>query len=156
MTDVIAACRPTQNRVKRRAPAFATTTVVHDGVRIVRVSGVLDLAAHACATVAFRDDRPGRALVIDLTDLTFMDCGGYRSVAAARADALQRGATFDLVNARAGPARLLDLIAQLGLLGIERRSDLSSCVSAKPRPNDERSLITSAHHRRGPVASNNR
>ncbi len=53
------------------------------------------------------------ATVIDLADLTFMDCGGYRSLVASRLVIEQDGRTLSGRGQTGEPARLLNLIAEL-------------------------------------------
>jgi anti-anti-sigma factor len=80
-------------------------------VRVVRVSGELDLAGHALLA---RSCRVGTepAVVVDMSRLVFMDCGGYAAILATRRelDLVERSMSF--VGAVGQPARLLQLIEQ--------------------------------------------
>ena len=80
-------------------------------VRVVRVSGALDVAGRA---VLARCCRAGTepAVVVDMSRLVFMDCSGYAAILATRRelDLVDRSMTF--VGAVGQPARLLQLIEQ--------------------------------------------
>ncbi|MEO8698054.1 MAG: STAS domain-containing protein [Acidimicrobiales bacterium] len=83
---------------------------------VVRVTGDLDLGTRdllfAACTV-----RHHRSVVVDLSGLAFMDCGGYGGIVAARNIVEADDRTLTLRGARGKPGRLLGLIAHL-----ERRS----------------------------------
>ncbi len=84
-----------------------------DTTRLVRIAGELDTAS---GDLVLRSCTHGRTadVVVDLTDLTFMDCGGYGSLVAARLRLEGLGRTLVIVGAVGEPRRLLDLIDQLG------------------------------------------
>lgn len=76
---------------------------------VVALTGELDLATHlvvigACAE---HDDLP---VIVDMAALTFLDCGGYRAIATARASALMHDRRFTVRLAQGEPAHILDLI----------------------------------------------
>jgi len=78
---------------------------------VVALTGELDLASHlavigACAE---HDDLP---VIVDMAALTFLDCGGYRAIATARASALVHDRTFSVRRAEGEPAHILELIAR--------------------------------------------
>lgn len=95
-------------------PPFLVTSHVGPDVRTVYVSGDLDLSRHLEATAAFCDGL-GLPIVVDLAQVDFMDCGGYRSIATARRAALRHGITLTIAHAHGEPARLLDLFERHGL-----------------------------------------
>ncbi len=94
---------------------FTTTTSTGPDVRTVHLAGDLDLSADTRTMAAFCDGY-GLPIVVDLSNLDFMDCGGYRSIVAARRTAQRHDVTFAVANARGKPARLLGLLDELGLL----------------------------------------
>ncbi len=57
------------------------------------------------------------AVMVDLTDLTFLDCGGYGALIASRSELERHYRTLTLVGAVGEPRRLLELIDQLELSG---------------------------------------
>ncbi len=95
--------------------AFTTSTSTGFDVRTVHLAGDLDLNADFRALTAFCDG-DGLPIVVDMSDLDFMDCRGYRAIVAARQTAEQHDVTFAVENARGSPARLLGLLDGLGLL----------------------------------------
>lgn len=84
-----------------------------DDTRVLRIAGELDVASRSFVTCQCTQGR-ARAVVVDLADLTFMDCGGYRAFDAARATLQRQGRTLTLVGAVGEPRRLLDLILEIG------------------------------------------
>ena len=95
-------------------PTFTITVVAAD-VMTVYMSGEFDLNSNAEANAAFLDGH-GRAIVVDMADLDFMDCGGYRAIATARRFAEEHDTSFTVINAHGGPARLLGILDEHGLL----------------------------------------
>lgn len=88
---------------------FTSHAFVERDVGVVRVAGELDLssAAHVMRSCLDVD----RLMVcVDLRELTFMDCGGYRGLVGARVELESRGGTLTLTGAVGEPARLLDLL----------------------------------------------
>jgi anti-anti-sigma factor len=86
--------------------------VADDNFSVVLATGEFDLASHDPLVAASTAGRHP-AMVIDLADVTFMDCGGYRSLVAARLIIEQGGRTLAIRGATGQPARLLHLIARL-------------------------------------------
>lgn len=80
-----------------------------DGV--VRLRGELDAATRSQVLDLLAPGRP--ATVIDLTELTFLDCSGYRSLVATRLAVEGDGKTLTLRGPVGQPARLLELISAL-------------------------------------------
>jgi anti-anti-sigma factor len=91
---------------------------VSDGLRVKRqlgvicVEGELDLAT---SDLIFEECVAGNTpeVVVDLTQLTFMDCSGYEALAAARSALEGEGRVLTFRNPRGAPAKLLGLIASL-------------------------------------------
>ncbi len=110
--------------------------------RVVRLAGQLDVAS--CGVVKQWCVAGGAgAVIVDLSDLTFLDCGGYGALLAARTELEQHHRTLTLIGAVGEPRRLLDLIRQLE----ESRPDcdagvvLDSVVLAARRPRPD-SIVT--------------
>jgi len=82
-----------------------------DGASIsLRPAGDLDLAS--CPLLAEAIEKAVNAdgvehIVLDLTDVPFMDCAGMSTLIAGRIDAEQRGRDLRLVNAQGIVLRLL-------------------------------------------------
>lgn len=104
--------RPIESNIVR--PMFAIDITVGSRRRTVGLAGKLDLATCAEATTAMCDD-PGVPIVVDLSDLVFMDCAGYRAIAAARCIAAEHHTTLTIAGSRGEPARLLALLDELGI-----------------------------------------
>ena len=76
---------------------------------VVNVSGELDvrtrqLVEQACLT------GHDLAVVVEMSELTFMDCCGYAGLVAIRRALLERGGSLTLTNQVGQPARLLALL----------------------------------------------
>ena len=84
--------------------------VSFDGANhVVTLSGELDvrtrqLAENACLT------GHGLAVVVDMSELSFMDCCGYAGLIAIRRALLAEGGSLTLTNQSGQPARLLALL----------------------------------------------
>jgi anti-anti-sigma factor len=87
-----------------------------DVIRVVKIAGELDLANQRLVTHQCTEGRT-RAVVADISELTFLDCGGYRAFIAARAALEQDHRTLTVVGAVGEPRRLLDLIRHMKLRG---------------------------------------
>jgi len=90
----------------------AHVTVQEDHARLVHLVGELDMATGDMAerAVQFCGDV---AVVVDLTDLTFMDWRGYRRLLVARRSLLQRGGSLTLCNVVGQPANALAIFTRL-------------------------------------------
>lgn len=108
--------QPTFGRTRpARRLADATITIVVEtdaDTRVVRITGELDITSTAVVTRRCTDG-PRRHVVVDLADLTFLDCGGYRAFVAARTTLALQHRTLTLVGAVGEPRRLLELISHL-------------------------------------------
>jgi anti-anti-sigma factor len=85
---------------------------VHLPERVVTLSGDLDLESrpatyHACA------GGDAACVIVDMAELTFMDCSGYDGLVTARASLHRRGGSLTLRNQSGQPAYLLGLLAGL-------------------------------------------
>lgn len=79
---------------------------------VVLVSGELDLATRNTVFLAATEGQH-RAMVVDLTGVTFMDCAGYGCLAACRLVLEGSGRTLTVRGQNGQPARLLAMIAEL-------------------------------------------
>ena len=95
-----------------RGAELVISVVSEGNSRIVHAAGECDLRSHDQLFVASTEGRH-TAMVLDLTGVTFMDCGGYRSLVASRLFLEQGGRTLAIRGATGQPARLLHLIARL-------------------------------------------
>lgn len=90
---------------------FSVRGHLDDPTHVVEMTGELDLdsrdvAAHACTL-------PGQVhVVVDLTNLTFMDCAGYGSLVQARTILAGAGGSLSMTGAVGEPLRLLSLFDQ--------------------------------------------
>jgi anti-anti-sigma factor len=101
--------RPFNGRADASDDAFTSHVVVERDVCVVRVAGELDFSSAADAMRSCLDvDR--LVVCVDLRELTFMDCGGYRGLVGARVELERRGGSLTLTGAVGEPARLLDLL----------------------------------------------
>ncbi len=57
---------------------------------------------------------PHRDVEVNLAALTFLDCGGYRALVAARTALGQHRRTLTVVGAAGEPRRLLELLGAVG------------------------------------------
>jgi len=76
----------------------------------VKFSGELDAAGRESALQRCTEGH-APVVTVDLSELTFLDCGGYGAFTAARTTLEQHGRALVLVGAVGQPRRLLDLIA---------------------------------------------
>src|SRR4051794_12328264 len=95
---------------------------------LVALSGELDLAARAPAEAVVRDllDQGTCEILVDLADVTFMDCTGLGILVRAARRAERRGAHLHLVRAHGQPRALIDWAAASGYSVAARRSKARS------------------------------
>jgi anti-anti-sigma factor len=96
-----------------RASAMAgtgTVTCARDGYTVVVLRGELDVC-NAAGTVRMLTAHAasGTRIVIDLAELTFIDCGALREVVSVRAQARQAGGDLALADPQPLVLRLLVL-----------------------------------------------
>lgn len=90
-----------------------TLRIFRDGrVRVVQIGGELDVATRNLARRACLTGR-GRAVVVEMGEMTFMDCCGYGGLVAARTELLRDGGSLTLRNAAGQPAELLMMLSLL-------------------------------------------
>lgn len=82
-----------------------------EGVCVVRLVGELDLATHDQVDRVLRDVIAGASgpILVDLRDLTFIDCRGARIIAAARRRAARHGQCLRIDGARGLVRRVIEL-----------------------------------------------
>lgn len=92
-------------------PSFSMTISSEGCTRVVHVIGELDLATRdAVNRACFAGNE--FAVLIDMSELRFMDCSGYGGVVSTRIGLEAHGASLTLCGAVGQPARLLELIAK--------------------------------------------
>lgn len=103
---------------KRRREAHTacmspSIAVITSETALVALSGELDLAARVSVESLVRDllDSGAREILVDLADVTFMDCGGLGILVRATELAERRAAHIYLVRAQGQPRELLDYSA---------------------------------------------
>jgi anti-anti-sigma factor len=92
------------------------TTDAGDGVVLLHGSGELDIAVVPDLLPTVGPAVAGaRAVVLDLTDVTFFDSSGVRLVDRLVREAARAGATLKVVAPRGGPVRrVLELVGMAG------------------------------------------
>lgn len=79
------------------------------GSHRVLLSGEFDLSSRAAVIAACTADR-FLDVVVDLKELTFLDCAGYQGLLDARLVLVRRGGSLAVINVGGEPRYLLDLI----------------------------------------------
>ncbi len=105
-------------------PLFSlAATADGDGRTTVSAAGELDLAAAEPFATAVRDALAAGAVVIDLSQVTFMDSAGVRALNTALRESAQHGRELR-VGAQLQPAvvQVLELTGMLGLLPLDGRA----------------------------------
>ncbi|MEO8265405.1 MAG: STAS domain-containing protein [Ilumatobacteraceae bacterium] len=97
----------------KAAQGLFTARISDDGMpRVIHVAGDLDIASRAkLRTICLQGDRG--SVVVDIGELTFMDCAGYGALMAVRSVLTQRGESLSPTNASGEPAMLLRLLDRL-------------------------------------------
>jgi len=80
-----------------------------DRVRIIELSGELDLSAAPRLRARVDETQSGRALVLDLTGATFIDSAMLKELLRARAELAERDIRLMLAGVTPPVRRLLDL-----------------------------------------------
>ena len=78
-------------------------------MRVLRLVGELDAAVRE-EVLRSLVDGDQRSVIVDLSQLVFMDCGGYGALVNALNLLDHRGASLTVVNATGQPARLFELV----------------------------------------------
>lgn len=91
--------------------SFASTSVAEHGVLILTPQGEMDVHTAPVLAQAALDamDKTAPDILIDLSELTFMDCSGVTVLLAIRREAMLRGGRVSLRHAQGGVDRLLRL-----------------------------------------------
>jgi anti-anti-sigma factor len=79
---------------------------------VVQITGELDVVTR---NIVRRACLAGRrtTVVVEMSDMTFMDCSGYGGLVAARHDLQKHGGSLTLRNQAGQPAELLTMIEHL-------------------------------------------
>lgn len=103
-------------------PLLRVHTSVLDDVAVVRVSGELDLSGADALLECLRPavELAGRAVVVDLRDLGFVDCAGLSALVEARARISERGIELVLAAPSRPVGRLLSLTGSGRLIPVFR------------------------------------
>src|SRR5579872_1685722 len=89
---------------------FRIVNKATDAWRVVSVSGELDVVSAPRLQSAIESAAPGRrGLVIDMTDVSFLDSGGLSVLVGAKANAEEYGGTVVLVVREARVMRALEV-----------------------------------------------
>lgn len=93
---------------------------VADGRPVLRVSGDLDLATLASLRTAAEAALAacGDGLVLDLTELTFVDSSGLGLLVELRNRALAQGGTLQLQHVPSGPKRVIEIAGLAETFGV--------------------------------------
>jgi anti-sigma B factor antagonist len=90
-----------------------TLSIRRDGRhRVVRIGGELDVATRHLVRRACVSGRR-KSVVVDMTDMTFMDCCGYGALVSARTMLQDHGGSLTLHNQVGQPAELMTMLALL-------------------------------------------
>ncbi len=92
-------------------PALSITTTIERSRRVVAIRGELDMATAEVVRRACSDG--GHDAVADLSELSFMDCRGFRGLLAAGADLQRSGHVLTMRGACGQPARLISMFEAL-------------------------------------------
>ena len=105
-----------------------TIAVITRDTALVALSGELDLAARQVTEDIVRDllDQGTREILVDLADITFMDCVGLGILVRASREAERQGARLYLVRAHGQPRELIDGAGAAGYSATARRSSARS------------------------------
>jgi anti-anti-sigma factor len=90
-----------------------TISIFRDGrFRVVQIGGELDVATGNLARRACLAGRR-KAVVVEMSETTFMDCCGYGGLVAARNELQRHGGSLSLRNVAGQPAELLMMLTAL-------------------------------------------
>jgi anti-anti-sigma factor len=93
-------------------PSFTLRVSKRRGHRVVQIGGELDIATRSRARRACLEGR-GNNVVVEMADMTFMDCCGYGGLVAARHILQAGGGSLTLNHQTGQPAELLVMLAVL-------------------------------------------
>ena len=100
-----------ENASQRIVPKFGLHQISHGGKHAFVLAGELDLASASQLgnAVAHLPMDQTTSLVLDLHEVTFIDCAGIRAILAVQDLCAQRRCGFSLVPGRAQVQRLFEL-----------------------------------------------
>ena len=93
-------------------PTFSLQVSKRGLSRVVRVGGELDVSTRAQVRDACLTGR-GNSVVVEMAEVTFMDCSGYGCLVAARRILEASGGSLTLRHQTGQPAQFLQLLARL-------------------------------------------
>jgi anti-anti-sigma factor len=99
----------TLNESAPGTPVLDVSVSIDGGNHVVNVSGELDVRTRQVVEQACLTGHD-LTVVVEMSELTFMDCCGYAGLVAIRRALLERGGSLTLTNQVGQPARLLDLL----------------------------------------------
>ena len=102
--------------------AFASSVRVDGSVHVVSMVGEFDMASREAALGACVAGE-NHDVVVDLANVGFMDCAGFRAFGESRATLGRRGGSLRLMNAVGEPLRLLTLLGQIARVPNPIRSE---------------------------------
>jgi anti-anti-sigma factor len=123
---------PEQGPKAESAGAAIGLNVSQEGSsRVVRVCGELDNETrNQLVVMCVAGNQP--AVIVDLMELTFMDCAGYGAIVAIRHVLEHSARALTIRNQTGQPARLLDMIAALELSDASPPAASTASSSARP------------------------
>lgn len=130
-------------------PLLRVHTSVLDDVAVVRMSGELDLTGADALLTRLEPavELAGRALVVDLRELTFVDCAGLSALVDARNSIAGRGIELVLAAPSRPVGRLLSLTGSGRLVPVFRT--VRQAVNRYRVTTTARTLPTPLRPRRG-------
>lgn len=102
--------QPSRSLASPQRRAFTVQIAVDQECRLVNVCGELDVAARQEFFEACVAGNHG-AVIIDMSQLTFLDCSGYGALVAVRLAIQERDGSVTVRSQTGQPAYLLTLLA---------------------------------------------
>lgn len=102
---------PPEERISARGDVLGIERFLAPGRAVLRLRGELDLAGRRRLLAAIADCGR-RDVVVDLAQVTFLDCSGYMALEDAATVLGEHGHELCLVGARDGVGRVLGLLGQ--------------------------------------------
>jgi anti-anti-sigma factor len=91
---------------------FTLSVSTEGSQRVIEICGELDVASRNLVIRACLAD-PDKAVIVEMAEMTFMDCRGYGGLLVARQALQQHGSSLSLRNQSGQPAALLGLLSSL-------------------------------------------
>lgn len=124
---------------------FSARLTRRNGVALVALRGELDLATAESLEkqMARAQDEPIVGIVLDMRELTFMDCTGLRTVLAASKHAGRAGLRFGTANVAGTPRKVFETTGTVGLLQEAEGSRILDAFRANgsPPPSPDRTVM---------------